>query len=130
MIDSTPGGERGVDEDERSREGVSVLLNQWVNEINICIQSLKQVFPTRQLNVCSYRIQSFWRMYVAKKWYTRYRQRVPPSDPRLRERHFEKKVPHTHAHSHSHTHTHTLTVTCTITTLRLFPHCATCTFGC
>ena len=38
------------------------------------------------------RIQAAWRGYLARKWYSGYRERNPPTDPLLRAKYFEKKV--------------------------------------
>ncbi|XP_055063050.2 RING finger protein 32 [Misgurnus anguillicaudatus] len=40
---------------------------------------------------CARRIQALWRGYVARKWYRNIRKQVPPKDPLLRRRFFEKK---------------------------------------
>ena len=37
-------------------------------------------------------IQSQWRGYVVRKWYKNYRDKVPPKNPQLRMKHFERKL--------------------------------------
>lgn len=40
---------------------------------------------------CALRIQTLWRGYVVRKWYSNIRKHVPPKDQHLRRRFFEKK---------------------------------------
>ena len=57
-----------------------ILLLQHTTCIHVVIKFL----------LCS--IQSNWRGYVARRWYKSYRDKVPPTNPQLRAKHFEKKL--------------------------------------
>ena len=41
---------------------------------------------------CAIKIQSAWRGYIVRKWYTNLRKSVPPKDPLLRRNFFQAKA--------------------------------------
>ncbi|XP_068094711.1 RING finger protein 32 isoform X2 [Hyperolius riggenbachi] len=65
----------------------------------VCPMCRKNHYQTRVIHdgarlfreKCATRIQACWRGYVVRKWYRKLRQSIPPKDPKLRKRFFEKK---------------------------------------